>query len=328
MQRLFILSLLVLSSRVRAAEPADPYAGPASGLLSGVLFQPSNAAEAQFRAAPAARSEDPDISESRLRVSIVLSTTATDAWTLQQTADQFHLSRSPTIAATGVTIPRDLWSLETGVGYRHKLGDRRDVGFSIGAGSASDEPFHSLHEDILRVSGSYRVPSGERNAWLFSLFYSNNRHFGNNVPIPGVAYIVNDPERGLHAALGLPFLAAFWRPTPDASARFSIFGPRNVSAEGAYRLWRSLQAYAGFDWGERSWLPTSRTDDELRLFYDAKRWSLGARFPLAWGLRGDLGTGYEFGRRMYEDTRARGLGVPDAEFNAAWTFGFKLSARW
>jgi hypothetical protein len=46
----------------------------------------------------------------------------------------------------------------------------------------SDRLPHSIHETIVRASADYRIPSGERNAWLSFLGYSDNRYFLDDAP--------------------------------------------------------------------------------------------------------------------------------------------------
>jgi len=281
----------------------------------------------QVREAPSRRSQDPDILENRIRGNFPLAKASSDTWTLQQDLGSFHLSASPTIGPNGPTIPRDLWDIETGASFRRRITERRGWGLSASVGSASDELYHGLHETTLKATGNYHMPSGRDNSWLFFLAYSNNRHFANNVPFPGAAYLVHSPKYGLDAVIGLPFLAVRYKPVPDWSGRLSVFGPNNVSAELAYRISSPLETYAGFDWNQREWLRAGRSDHAQRLFFDEKRWSLGLRFPLRKSLRADLSGGYEFNRRMYEDTRARSSGVLAADFAPAWTVRVRLSLR-
>jgi hypothetical protein len=106
-----------------------------------------------------------------------------------------------------------------------------------------------------------------------------------------------------------------------------VFGPDNVSAELARRLRPDVEAYAGLDWGQREWLLAGRADDKQRLFYDEKRWALGLRLPIRGALRMDLCGGYEFNRRMYESDRAHSGGVPEVDFDPAWTVRAKLTLR-
>ena len=166
------------------------------------------------------------------------------------------------------------------------------------------------------------------SSWLFFLAYSNNRHFANNVPFPGAAYLVRAPEHGLDAVIGLPFFAVRYRPAPRWSGKLAVFGPDNVSAEWACLALKPAQAYAGFDWNQREWLRAHREDNKQRLFYDEKKWTLGTRFPLPWKVRMDLAGAYEFNRRIYEDSRARSSGVPAVDFKPAWSFQAKVGVDW
>ena len=148
------------------------------------------------------------------------------------------------------------------------------------------------------------------------------------MPLPGFAYLIHSPENKLDAALGLPFLAVNYRPTENWSGRFSVFGPNNVSAEWAYMVWKPLQAYAGFDWGQQEWLRANRDDNSNRLFYDQKKWALGLRFPTMAGIRADLSANYEFNRRFYENDHAASTNIPEVDLNPGWAFQARLSKRW
>lgn len=316
--------LVIAATRASAAESSGFSAGP----LSGALFPESRSLDCQLREVPAPRRQDPSILDNRIRVALPVFRPSTDTWSVSQTVEEFNLGNSPVIQQTGEPIPRSLWSVETGGGYRHRLGDRRDWGISAGVGSASNEPFESIHETTLRVTGTYHIPSGKENSWIFLLSYSNNRHFANNVPLPGVMYIVHSPEHGLDAVIGFPFLSVNYKPAPRWSSRLSIFGPRNLSAESAYVVWEPLQVYAGFDQNQKEWLIAQRADNSQRLFFDEKKWSLGLRFPLLRKVRMDLSAGYEFNRRMYENNRAVGTGAPEVAFNPALSYQARLGVRW
>jgi hypothetical protein len=224
-------------------------------------------------------------------------------------------------------VPRDLWDVETGAAYRRRLGARREWGTSAGIGSASDHPFHSGRELSLRATASCRLPSRERDSWILFLSFSNNRSFANNIPLPGAAYQLSVPDRGLDLLLGLPFLAANYRPSPDWAGRAALFGPDNLSAEWAWLGRRPWQVYAGFDWSQREWLRADRAARSDRLFYDSKKWSLGTRLA-GRRLRLDVSAGYESGRRFYEGLRAHSAGVPAAELKAAWGLGLKAGFDW
>jgi len=307
-------------------------AWPAAGAPAGDGFlgagPPAHTLDTQFGATPAAQAKDPSVLDQRLRAAYVLSQASSATWVLQQSFEEFDLSRRPVIPATGRLVPGSLWTVDTGAGYSRKLGERREWGASASVGSASDQLYHGLRETTLRATGVYRMPSRGENSWLFLLAYSNNRHFANNIPLPGAAYIVRSKAAGLDAAIGLPFLAVSYRPAPGWSGKLSIFGPDNLNAEVGCPLAGSAEAYAGFDWSQKEWLRADRADREERLFFDRKRWILGLRLPVWDSLRFDLSGAYEFNRRFYEDRRARSSGASEAGLAAAWTVAAKLGMRW
>ena len=67
-----------------------------------------------------------------------------------------------------------------------------------------------------------------------------------------------------------------------------MFGPDHVSSEVSYRLVGPVRTYAGFDWGQETWLRADRDDNSDRLFYDEKKWSMGFRFPICRNVGMDL----------------------------------------
>ena len=292
------------------------------------LFPSGNSLDGQLRALPASFGGDPSLLDNRLRGGLVVSKSATDTWFLQQTVGSLDLSRSLVIPQTGVAVPRRLWDIETGGSFRRVVSDRKDWGIFASIGSASDEPFHSIRETTLRMTAAYRLPSLDRNSWLLLLSYSNNRNFANNIPLPGVAYVVNAPKKGIEAAIGFPFLSITHKPSPRWTNRTVLIGPRNFSAETAFRVKAPVETYVGFDAGEKSWLRADRVHRRDRLFLGQKRWNFGLRFPLARGLRADIGAGYDYNRRFYEYKKAKSHGVPAADLRSAWTFQTKLGFKW
>lgn len=313
--------LLFVSYQACAAEPRDP-------ITNFFLYTSTNSVDYQINETPAPHSNDPNIMENQLRGNFIVSKTDTNTWSVHQSVDEFQMNNSPVITQTNVALPQSLWDIETGGAFQHHIGDRRDWGISTSIGSASNKPYDSIHEDIFRATGTYHIPSGAENSWLFFLAYSNNRHFANNVPLPGFAYLIHSPEYGLDAALGLPFLAVNYKPTERLSGRFSVFGPDNMAAEWAYLFWKPVQAYAGWSWGQEEWLPADRADNSDRLFYDQKKWSLGLRFPVCPAVRLDLSGNYVFDRRFYENDRAVNSNIPDVELDPGWALIARLSTRW
>jgi hypothetical protein len=200
---------------------------------------------------------------------------------------------------TGQPFPEELWDVHGGVSYRHRFDAGSVLGGSVSVGSASDQPFHSSREIVESVMAFFRLPFGDRDAWLFFLAYSNNRDYANSIPIPGVEYFYN-PSPEFHAMVGFPLELVEWRPTPDLMFRCSYSLLHNVHALLSYRLADPLRAYVGFDWNDEGYLLVDRPDPKDRFFYDEKRAKVGVKLTLAKGLVLDLSGGYAFDRSYRE----------------------------
>ena len=65
--------------------------------------------------------------------------------------------------------PSELWNVQAGLMYLRQLGGDRMLGGGVSVGSASDHPFASIGVMNVSMNAMYRIPSGERNAWMFML---------------------------------------------------------------------------------------------------------------------------------------------------------------
>ncbi|HLY08463.1 MAG TPA: hypothetical protein VKW04_04055 [Planctomycetota bacterium] len=197
---------------------------------------------------------------------------------------------------TGIPFPDDLWNVNVGLTYRYLFESGLVLGGSVGVGSASDDPFHSSREIVESVMIFLKVPSGDRDAWLFALAYSNNREYANSYPIPMIEYFYN-PSPEFRLMVGFPMEFVEWRPLPDLSLRLLYSLVHNIHALAAYEIADPLRIYAGFDWNTQGYLLLDRPDSADRFFYDEKRVKGGFRLILGEGWTFDLSSGYAFGRK-------------------------------
>jgi hypothetical protein len=203
---------------------------------------------------------------------------------------------------SGVPFPDDLWSVSVGATYRYLFKSGVVLGGSVSIGSASDEPFHSSREIVESVVGFVKLPSGERNAWLFGLAYSNNREYANSFPIPIIEYFFN-PSWDFHAVVGFPMESLEWRATEDLTFQLTYALIHNIHALAKYRVADPLRVYVGFDWTTEGYLLVDRPDPKDRFFYDEKRAKGGVRLEFGEGWSFDLSAGYVFGRKYGESDR-------------------------
>jgi hypothetical protein len=210
---------------------------------------------------------------------------------------EFHTAA--VLPDTGEPFPEQLWSVSTGATYRYLFDSGVTLGGTVDVGSASDHPFHSSREIVESVLVFARVPSGDRDSWLFFVAYSNNRDYANSIPIPGVEYLYN-PSDEFHAMVGFPMESLDWRPLDDLnlSVRYSII--HNIHALVTYRLADPLRVYTGFDWNRQGYLLVDRPDSRDRFYYDEKRAKAGLKLTLMEGLILDLSGGYAFDRTYRE----------------------------
>jgi hypothetical protein len=239
---------------------------------------------------------------------------AVPAWrdpcnTLLVTANVLNESMAPggiALPVTGQAFPSELWNIRMGLTYRYQFDNGWNAGLSVGAGSASDRPFHSINEITENISTFLRIPSGDHNAWLFSLSYSPNSQL--NFPIPGVAYLWQ-PSDTFRASLGVPF-QVMYRPIDDLTLDFSYMLLTTVHARATYRLCRPLRIYTGFDWENESYWLADRPDVKDRFFYYDKRLSAGLQLAVGTNCLLDLSGGYLFDR-YYAEAQSVSLNPPN-----------------
>jgi hypothetical protein len=232
------------------------------------------------------------------------------------------------IAQTQADVPVDLWNIRAGGGYTHQIGDHNRWGASAYFGSASDEPFLGWSEDEANASINYQIPSGQRNSWIFLLNYSNNRPLLNNIPIPGFAYLIDDPAHHLTAAVGFPFLMARWQPAENWTLAGQIFGAASYLFRVERRIARRAALYAQIQRTPLQWLPAARPSADDRLIFDSKEASMGLRAPIGRGLVFDASAGRAFDRSFFEALDAENsAGVQKTFLADAWVARAALTWR-
>jgi hypothetical protein len=225
---------------------------------------------------------------------------------------------------TGQTFPDELWDVRFGAAYRHLFDNGWTAGGGFNFGSASNKPFHSVNELTVGLNTFLRIPSGEHNAWLFSLSYSPTGEL--SFPIPGVAYMWV-PSDQLRMNIGLPFMVAY-RPTEDLSFDFSYMLLTTIHARATYRVCPAVSAYLGFDWTNESWYIVPRPDDKDRLFYYEKRLSVGALTHLGHAFLLDVSTGWVFDRFYFEGHNYNDRHFNRVDVSDAPLLSFQAQLRW
>jgi hypothetical protein len=195
-------------------------------------------------------------------------------------------------------FPNALWELQAGGAYIQQVQDGQSWGVCLAAGSASDRPFHTIHEATVSGLAFWRSQTESNNAWLFYVVSTTNGQVGQNIPIPGAAYEFHSDE--VEGVIGFPFLSVTYRPTDILQFDLNYAAITDVRARASLRIADPVRLFAGFAWDSESWLPADRPDHRQQLFYYEKRFEGG----LVWALREHINFvltgGYAFDRYFLE----------------------------
>ena len=229
---------------------------------------------------------------------------------------------------SGQRLPEELFDARAGLSYRHKFENEWTLGGSVTVGSASDKPFHSEDELVVQAAALLRVPSGPRNAWLYSLTYASDVEIFHlrHIPVPGIAYVYS-PSESFTAVIGFPFASVEYKPFEALSLEVAYFPVRTVRARATYVIFRPLRVFIGFDADHDSYYLADRGDKNDQLLYYEKRLTGGIRFDLR-HVGVEITGGYVFDRFYFEGERysernENRFNVGDGTFISG-----RLSFRW
>lgn len=229
---------------------------------------------------------------------------------------------------TNERFPRELWDVRAGLGYRHKFDNQWILGGTVTVGSASDRPFHSTDEMIVRAAGLLRVPSGDRDAWIFTLMYTSDVQIMGlrHVPMPGVAYLWQ-PSEQFRAVIGFPFTSVEYKPTEKLTLDVTYFPVRTFHARATYAMFRPFRIFLGFDSDHDAYYRADRGDKDDQLFYYEKRVTGGMRFDLRHvGI--EVTASYVWDRFYFEGESFSDRSENRLDIEPGLAMGLRLGFRW
>jgi hypothetical protein len=200
---------------------------------------------------------------------------------------------------TGERFPSELWDLSFGAVHRRRLANGWIAGGQLSLTSPSDRPFSGWDETAILLNGFLRIPSGERNAWVFLLNYSSNREFLPHVPIPGAAYLYT-PSRDFSVLAGVPLLSVNWRPVSRLTLRGFYFPIHTVFLGAEYSLDPGWKLFASWRWENDRYYRAGREDEDQRLFWYEQRLEAGISITAGAGIELALAGGYAYDRFFFE----------------------------
>jgi hypothetical protein len=234
-----------------------------------------------------------------------------------------QISTTAILPTSGRAFPNQLWSMSAGVGGMRRFDSGWTAMANVSLGSASDQLF-SAGTTTVSMMTMLRVPRGPRNAWQFSLMYSNNSPLP--IPIPGVAYAYS-PSPRLFMMIGLP-PSIVYRPTDKIVLEASYMPIYNAHAKATYIHSPTLRFYSGFDWENQTYFLRDRPVQNDRFFYFDERLSTGGQQLLGkhWVL--DFSGGYLFNRYFYQATSSTAAQTDRVNIGAGPYAAVFLNARY
>ena len=219
--------------------------------------------------------------------------------------------------------PSELWNAQAGLMYMRQLSGDRMLGGGVSVGSASDHPFASIREMNVSMNAMYRIPSGERNAWMFMVMYSPTSEI--QFPIPGVSYSYN-PSDQFHANIGLPFMLSY-KPNDRWSFVASYMLIHTIHVKATYKITERVNAFAGYDWSNEVYMLRDRIVDSDRFFLYDQRVTLGLDFPITSWLSAELVGGYAFNRFSFSGSQWDSVGTDRVDIEPGPFVSLGVSVR-
>jgi hypothetical protein len=217
-------------------------------------------------------------------------------WLATAGVQRLEINTATILPDSGLEVPDQLWDIEAGLMHFRELADGWRAGGMIRVGSPSDQPYGAWRDMTVTLLAFLNVPSGERDAWNFSLFYSPTGQI--TFPIPGIAYVWR-PSEQFQANLGVPFSLEY-RPTEAFAVTASYMPLNNVQVLARQAWGPNWSFYAGYRTVNETFLLADRLDDEERLYLFDQRVTLGVERKLGYGWSLDLSSAYVFDRKLFQ----------------------------
>ena len=248
-----------------------------------------------------------------------------DEWSVSASMRDEIYQTHAILPDTRQAFPEDLWNIRFSTSYRYLFENGWIMGGAVSVGSASDKPFNGLEELTAGINAFLRIPSGDHNAWLFSLSYSPTGQLP--YPIPTVAYVWQ-PSDTFRMNIGLPFML-MWRPTEDLTLDISYMLLTTLHVRESYRFSDQMRLYVAYDSESEAYLLADRVDNNDRFFNVDQRASTGTQILLTKKAWVDLSGGFVFDHYYFEGKNiTSGTGVNRVDIGAGPYASAQLQLRW
>lgn len=219
-----------------------------------------------------------------------------NVWLLTGGVHRLEVGGGAWLPDSQIALPDEFWKVSIGTMHFRELDNGWQAGGILSVGSASDEPFAGLREMTATAVAFLNVPSGDDDAWNFSLFYSPTSQLP--FPIPGVAYVWRASDR-LEMKIGIPFSVQY-RPIETLTLSATYMPLTNVRLHARQQLGESWCAFAGYEVTNDTYFLSERIDSDDRLYFFDQRVRVGLERKLLWGFSAEVAAGYVFDRTIFQ----------------------------
>lgn len=233
---------------------------------------------------------------SGLEFGVPISFSEDGMWIATSSLHRLDIGGSAMLPDSNVVLPDQLWKIQAGTIHMRQLDNGWRIGAMLSVGSASDEPFASIKEMTAMAVGFVNVPSGERNAWNFSLLYAPASQLP--FPIPGVAYDWHASDE-VQVKIGVPFSVQY-RPTEQTTLTATYMPLTNVRLFARQKMGAAWQVYAGYEVTNDTYFLAERINPDDRLYLFDQRLRMGLERKLLLGLNADVSAAYVFDREIFQ----------------------------
>lgn len=240
-------------------------------------------------------------------------------------SQEFHFANIP---VNPLTTSTDFYDQQFGFKMSYKEDQDHSWHVSTAYGSASDKTFESGDVSTLSMTLVRKKIVSPMSSWNFFLNYSNNRHFLNNIPLPGLAYSFASNDRRQGWVLGFPFCLYWARPTEKVSTSLFILFPSSLRASVGYMFSPPWQANFKIQYGQDVFIPANRPDKDVRFFYETKKASVGLKTFINKDNVFELDFGRSFNRSMFNGKSSINLTSDRVDLADEWQLTASLQAAY
>ncbi len=164
---------------------------------------------------------------------------------------------------------------------------------------------------------------------MLFLNYANDRALLNNIPLPGVAYLLVQ-DRTWVAFIGLPFAFVTWRPDPQFEADLALSGLGSAHVGMAFTPVSTadwLRLSVAYDWRPETFKPVERPHADDQLIFREMRLTAGVGYDGGPGRSALCFAGYAFQREIFSDKSISGTHEDHVWLTPGWLLGLSLRMR-